>query len=274
MSTLYVTDLDGTLMRDDKTVSEYTVQVLNHLIEKGVFITYATARSIVSSSEIVKDVHFSIPVITKNGAVLANHKDASEVEVAGFSSEELAKLREILMNCGLDGIVTEHENGVEKKKMLHYATEGLQAYVKEHENDPRMCFVKDEQELFSGELTYFVYIASKDELEPIYQKLKKECDCGMVFQKDQYRDEFWLEIFPKDASKASAIEKVKKYCGCDEVVCFGDSINDWSMFQLATKSYAVGNAIEEIKAIATDVIGTNEEDGVAHWLAEIEKMFF
>lgn len=35
-------------------------------------------------------------------------------------------------------------------------------------------------------------------------------------------------------------------------------------------SYAVGNAIEEIKAIATDVIGTNEEDGVAHWLAEIE----
>lgn len=68
MSTLYVTDLDGTLMRDDKIVSDYTVQVLNHLIEKGVCITYATARSIVSSSEIVRDAHFSIPVITKNGA--------------------------------------------------------------------------------------------------------------------------------------------------------------------------------------------------------------
>lgn len=54
--TLYVTDLDGTLMRGDKTISAFTVDTLNRLIEQGMLITYATARSFHSAWEITKDV--------------------------------------------------------------------------------------------------------------------------------------------------------------------------------------------------------------------------
>ena len=56
--TLYVTDLDGTLMRYDKTVSDYTIDTLNSLIDQGMLITYATARSFHSAWEITKDSFF------------------------------------------------------------------------------------------------------------------------------------------------------------------------------------------------------------------------
>jgi hydroxymethylpyrimidine pyrophosphatase-like HAD family hydrolase len=54
--------------------------------------------------------------------------------------------------------------------------------------------------------------------------------------------------------------------GCDEIVCFGDGKNDISMFHASDAAYAVSNAENELKAIATDIIGSNEEDGVAKWL--------
>ena len=54
----------------------------------------------------------------------------------------------------------------------------------------------------------------------------------------------------------------------DYVVAFGDGKNDLEMFAFADEAYAMANAVEELKAIATGVIGSNDEDGVARWLAE------
>ena len=65
MKTLFVSDLDGTLMRSDKTLSDKTVQTLNRLIENGVLFTYATARSIQSAMEITGKLKLKLPVITR-----------------------------------------------------------------------------------------------------------------------------------------------------------------------------------------------------------------
>ena len=73
---------------------------------------------------------------------------------------------------------------------------------------------------------------------------------------------------PKAATKANAILQLKEILGCDKVVCFGDAENDIPMFQIADECYAVANAVPELKAIATGVIGSNAEDGVAKWLLE------
>lgn len=51
-----MTDLDGTLMRDDKTISNESVVILNRLFSQGIFLTYATARSLSSASEITKSI--------------------------------------------------------------------------------------------------------------------------------------------------------------------------------------------------------------------------
>lgn len=71
---------------------------------------------------------------------------------------------------------------------------------------------------------------------------------------------------PKAASKSNAILQLKKLMECDRVAAFGDGRNDIDMFAIADTCYAVANAVDELKELATAVIGSNNEDGVAKWL--------
>ena len=60
--------------------------------------------------------------------------------------------------------------------------------------------------------------------------------------------------------------QLKQKLECDRLVVFGDGKNDIDMFQMADKSYAVANAHDDLKQYATEVILSNDEDGVARWL--------
>ncbi len=86
------------------------------------------------------------------------------------------------------------------------------------------------------------------------------------YYKDVYEDCYFLEAYSSEASKANGIKYLSKYIDYSKVICFGDNLNDIPMFELANESYATQNAAEEIKKIATDVIGSCEEDGVAEFL--------
>jgi len=59
---------------------------------------------------------------------------------------------------------------------------------------------------------------------------------------------------------------LKKFLNCDRIVSFGDGINDISMFKISDECYAVQNAVDEIKFLATEIIESNQNDGVAKWL--------
>ena len=61
---------------------------------------------------------------------------------------------------------------------------------------------------------------------------------------------------------------LKQMWGCGRIVSFGDAVNDLPMFEISDACYAVANAVEAVKAAATGVIGSNEDDGVARWLAQ------
>ena len=102
----------------------------------------------------------------------------------------------------------------------------------------------------------------------MYEKVKQYKGWESLFQKDTYRDEFWLEICPQNCTKAKSILKLKEQLGFEKLVVFGDSLNDISMFKIADESYAVANAMDELKKIATHIIGSNEEDSVVDLLKE------
>ena len=124
-----------------------------------------------------------------------------------------------------------------------------------------------ENNLFQGDVFYVSCIASKKQLESFYHDLKDRYQC--LFSKDIYSQDWWLEILPKKATKAHAILQLKDYLKCEKVVVFGDGLNDLSMFEIADEAYAVENAVNELKAVATGVIGSNENDGVAKYLQKI-----
>ena len=75
-----------------------------------------------------------------------------------------------------------------------------------------------------------------------------------------------MEICPRNCTKAKAILKMKEHYGFQKVVAFGDSVNDMPMFRAADEAYAVDNALEDLKGIATGIIGRNDEDAVARFL--------
>ena len=62
---------------------------------------------------------------------------------------------------------------------------------------------------------------------------------------------------------------MKEQYGFGKLAVFGDSVNDLSMFRVADEAYAMANAIDEVKAAATEVIGSNNEDAVADTLARL-----
>lgn len=84
MNTLYVTDLDGTLMRDDKTISAESTALLNRLLARGIHLTYATARSYASASRITQNISFHLPVIIRNGTILADPRTGENLEISAF----------------------------------------------------------------------------------------------------------------------------------------------------------------------------------------------
>ena len=269
--TLYVSDLDGTLMHKDLKISDFSVKTINALVGKGVAFTYATARSISSAGTITKDLKLNLPVITRNGAVLADNNTGKIIEKALFTEKEVEMLKEMLPELPKTGFVSCYFGDDMKKVFagsLHTAE--LQGYLDYYKDDPSVVTVSALSEMFMGNPGYVTIIGNKDETEPLYLRTREYNGWECLFQKDVYRDEYWLEIAPRNSTKAKSILKLKEEYGFDKLVVFGDSANDITMFKIADEAYAVSNAVDELKALATGTIGSNEEDAVAVYLSKAE----
>lgn len=268
--TLYVTDLDGTLMRGDKSVSERSISIINKLIEEGMNFTVASARSVSSLQHIVKPLDISIPLVVRNGTALAAPGTLEIMEKAVFTKEEVSSIREILTDLLIYGFTSIWHGGEMEK--VFYAGEhslGIKKYLEEHEGEKGLKIVSDIDELWAGDVGYITMIDDRDVLRPVYEKVKDSSGWEAVFQQDSYDEEYWLEICPENSTKAKAIVRLKEKLGLERIVVFGDSVNDIPMFQVADEAYAVENALPELKKYATAVIGSNEEDGVAEYLQQL-----
>ncbi len=92
MKILYVSDLDGTLLRSNEKMSEYTIKTINDLIENGMCFSYATARSLSSSSIVTSGLITNIPVIIHNGTFVVNASTREKLLSLHFTEEEKAKI--------------------------------------------------------------------------------------------------------------------------------------------------------------------------------------
>lgn len=269
MSTLYVTDLDGTLLNSNDCISQYSIQTINGLVAKGMQFTYATARSLVSASVVAKGLSTTIPVIAYNGVLIINPATGEVLSSLSFSGKEAEYVQKILQKQNMAPLVYAYVDGVERVSYrADRINEGMQRYLDTRRGDKRFRPLMDESGLYQGDIFYFTCIGDKEELAPLYELFVEDSRYRCTLQQELYRPEFFLEIMPKKASKAEAIRKLKEIWHCDKVVSFGDAVNDIPMFEISDACYAVDNAVPQLKAMATGVIGSNDEDGVARWLAD------
>ena len=264
MRKLYVSDLDGTLLRSNEVTSEYTNRVINSLVDKGMFFSYATARSLITAKKVTKGINVRIPLIVYTGVFVIDNI-TEEILIANYFDASVQVLLEDLFCKGVYPIVYSYIDGKEKFSFVReMCTRGMNVFLESRKGDIRTNEVNTLSKLKEGNIFYIVCIDEPEKLKPLYDKYKEKYHC--VYQTDIYTNEQWLEIIPLEASKSNAIKQLQTMLECERLIVFGDGKNDIDMFQLADESYAVGNAHEELKKYATEVILSNNEDGVAKWL--------
>lgn len=267
MRTLYLTDLDGTLLTTRQRVSPYTLAVLCRLTERGVLFTYATARSLTSARVVTEGLTPRLPVIVYNGGQIMDAATGKRLLLRQFTPEERAHLRALCPAHGVSPLVYAFVDGQER--ISWDATQlnpGKRFYLDSRRGDRRLRPLPGPAGLYDGEIFYYTCIGTEAELTPLYSALTRSGRYACTLQQELYRPEFWLEVMPRDATKREALLSLKEMLGCGRVVCFGDAVNDAPMFQAADECYAVASAVDALKAIATGVIGDNDSDGVARWL--------
>jgi len=264
MRKLYVSDLDGTLLRSDQVTSDYTNQVINTLVDKGMLFSYATARSLITAKKVTMGIQAKIPLIVYNGAFVIDNV-TEEILIANYFDDTVFTLLDDLFNNNIYPIVYSYIKGSEKFSFVpELCTKGMNKFIESRNGDVRTNAVSSLAELKLGNVFYITCIDDSEKLKPLYNKYKDTYHC--VFQTDIYTKDKWLEIMPIEASKSNAIKQLQTMLGCEKLIAFGDGINDIDMFQIADESYAVANAHEELKKHATAIISSNDEDGVAKWL--------
>lgn len=267
MKTLYVTDLDGTLLNRNDTISEFSITAINRMVEEGMIFTYATARSMVSASVVTKGLTTKIPVIAYNGTFVFDAKTGDILYSCAFTNEGKTYIQDLFKYYQISPIVYSYiENEQKVSWNVNALNDGKLRYVGLRKGDKRLRPLIGENNLYDGDVFYYTCIGEKEELQPIYEDIKENPNYTCVFQQELYRPEYWLEIMPKNATKANAILEVKKMFQCDRIISFGDAINDIQMFQISDECYAVENAVSQLKEYATGIIESNDSDGVAKWL--------
>jgi hypothetical protein len=181
-----------------------------------------------------------------------------------FSSTQVLDIKSILQEYNVYPIVYSMQYGVEKFSYVPtLVNESMQLFLNTRKGDVRENPVAIER-LYFGDVFYFTCIGTEQTLRPVYEALNGRYNC--IYQRDYYSHRQWLEILPKGVNKSNAVLQLKELLHCDRVVSFGDGINDIELFKVSDECYAVANAVEEVKSIATAIIGSNQDDGVAKYL--------
>lgn len=248
---LLLFDLDGTLLQSDKTISKQTMQELKNCRKQGIMIGVSTSRSEKNSMEFIAELNPDV-VISSAGA-LVKFKD-TYIYKAEFSAEETRDLIKTARNiCSAE---------------CEIAIDTVDGHYWNYKIDPKQqdkswgdSIYTDFVEFEMPSLKMCVEIFDECAAKMLQERLP-ECDCV------RFSDGYWYKFTKKTATKENAILHMCEVCGIttDDMIAFGDDYADIGMLKLCGVGVAMGNAIEEVKAISDWVIGDNDHDGIADYL--------
>lgn len=267
MKTLYLTDLDGTLLNNQARLSEKSVTVLNQLLSKGVYFTVATARTYATVIPMFERVNLRYPLVLMNGVCIYDPVERKTVFSHYIDSTTGREIVDIYRSFGLSPMLYFEKDSHITVEFTQLYNDAQRDYVNSRSDFFNKSFVKVDSFSFDeSPLVYSVFLDRKEKIEPVYKRLLELDTVTSSFYSDNYTGYYFLEVFASGVSKLSGALLVKEMLGCDKIVAFGDNINDIPLLQAADEGYAVENACDEVKNHATGVIGKNCEDAVAVFL--------
>jgi len=274
LKTLYISDLDGTLLSRDAEISEFTANTLNRLIENGMHFSIATARTYSTAVKILNKVNIQLPIIMMNGVVIFDLFKNKYLNTEKLDNQMAKEVIHLLKKHQIGGLMYTIKDDIMSTYFDNISTPYMREFMEHRQTQFGKVFIKSDSLLYEcrDDTVYFSVLDIKEKLECALMDLKQIDGIHVEFYRDVYSDNMWeeelwfLEICDAKASKKSAVHYLREHYGFDQVVSFGDNLNDLPMFEESDESYAVANARVEVKSKATGCIESNVDDGVAKWL--------
>ncbi|WP_416828730.1 Cof-type HAD-IIB family hydrolase [Ectobacillus polymachus] len=261
---LIAIDLDGTLLKDNQTISLRTKIALQKARELGHIVVISTGRPYRASSLYYHELQLDTPIVNFNGAYVHHPLDPSWG--MHHTPLHLKTSKEIIEACSQFGI----------KNM--YAEVGDDVYANYADESLNHIFQLGAPKIYTGDLlnkldndpTCLLIDAKESDVE----KIRKHLSSAHAEVIDHRR---WaspwriIEIVKSGMNKAVGLQKLTDYYGIpkENVIAFGDENNDLEMIEFAGRGVAMGNAIHQLKSIANEITLSNEEDGIAVYLEDL-----
>lgn len=283
MIKLFVSDMDGTLLNENHVISDRTAAAVKKLQETtDIEFMIATGRAFKSASVLTSAQNIYCRMINLNGASI-HENDGSLTDSTPLLSSTVSEITTYLDDLDVDyAISTANSYFVADfagftARIAHFmdinqsdtptdeTDEVTNAQLLAHYGDVKpvteMTLTNDEPAL-----KLLVFSSNLGLLAEIREKFTQYSDLDITASAADN-----LEVTHRDAQKGLAVEAYAKSQGytMDQVATIGDSLNDRSMLQMASHSYAMDNAPEQIKAMAKNIAPANTLDGVAQVIEQL-----
>ena len=245
---LILSDLDGTLFHDDKSISAYSKQIIAEAQKRGILFGVCTSRAKVNAVKFLDGIKPDV-LITNGGGLV--HCGADKIYSCEFTVEEIRTLIKTTFEvCGPDAVLSVDND------------HGLYCNTKEELGDKYWTYT---------DFADFNETAMKMCIETLEREKIEKVASSIGIDKIDYlpfSDIPWYKLSKKGATKEKAIEVLCEHLKItpSQIAAFGDDFSDIGMLKLCGKGLAMENAIPEVKQIADEVCASNEADGLAEWI--------
>ena len=286
MIKLIASDMDGTLINSSHQISSGNLSAIRRAQESGIEFTIATGRDYSMVKPFLDKYELKCEAIVMNGA---EYRDCNGevIESIGIEKSKVkAVIEEILKESSIVDIYTSEGIFTTKysKEDFDNAVNRIKEFNKEMTKDNIIKLlteirekmiefhIEDIDKMISSEIVFYKIITSHKDKYIIRNLKKKINEIGGLAVAST--SEYDIEVNDIQAQKGLILAKVAEMKGIekDEVMVLGDSFNDYSMFTEFKNSYAMKNAIDDIKKIATYVSETNNNDGVGKAIEKVLNM--
>lgn len=274
MVTLYISDLDGTLLDNNALIAPETARLLSDLTRRGALVSVATARTPATVEPILADTLTAPELVVMTGAAIWNRPGSRFADIRLLPADEVEMMLTVFSRRGIAPFCY----------VLNPDGRFIDVYHPSHTLSPNeKVFVSERARLtlkgfhlgcecpadLRSRVALFFGMGTKEAIVSVACELRAISRCYISYYKDTYSPDLWfLEIFAPGVSKAAGVENLRRRLRADRIVAFGDNLNDIPMLQTADIGVAVENALPEVKEIADIVIGPNTRNSVARFIAD------
>jgi Cof subfamily protein (haloacid dehalogenase superfamily) len=271
---LFVVDLDGTLLRDDKSLAGADRDALARLRDMGIVTAIATGRSNYSFQKITDDLGWNEPenplpvdyVIFSTGAGIMDFPACTILNKYSLNEDDVIVISDAFNGCNLDYMI--HRSIPDTKHFIYSYCTGENS-----DFETRLDIYKEHGAVLTtenlagfGEATEVLCIVDESAGDQVARQLSAVLSQYSVIKATSPLDKrsLWIEIFAKEVSKSKAVSWLSKKIGASQanVCAVGNDYNDVDLLDWAGQGYLVSNGPGALQADYT-IVASNNEGGVA-----------